>query len=107
MFVRSGQDKTADQRRCRDEPIGRILVRKLDQPGVLRNFMSQGGFGDEPPGQRLANPDARVGGDLYPAFLKEHCSFPNADRRQPKLIFRIFEGRGQPLLYSLLFQKGP
>jgi len=107
MLVGSGKGKPADQRGCSDEPIGRILVRKLDQPAVQRDFVSQGGFRDESLRQRLANPDTRVGGDLNFASLKQHHSFPNADWRQPKLIFRIFERRGQSFLYSPLLEKGP
>jgi hypothetical protein len=42
----------------------------------------------------LANPETGVGSDLNIAFLKKDHSFPNADGRQPKLIFRVFEGCG-------------
>jgi hypothetical protein len=107
MLIGCGENESLDQRCGGDKPIRRILVRKVDQPAVKRYFISQCRFDNESLRQCLADPDAGIGGDLNTAALKQHHSFPDADRREPKLIFRIFQSRSQPPFYALLFKQRP
>src|SRR5439155_6985481 len=81
--------------------VGRIAMRKTDFGNFQRNFIRQGSFTID----RLRERSRYPGIDIVVQFDATLCNkdrqFPNANRREPQLIFFVVDGLGHFLTQSV------